>query len=360
MNRPSPLISYAQNHEDIVLARLLQPWTRQGHWIDVGAGHPTFDSVTRLFSDLGWTGVNIEPLAEEFSLLCAERPNDINLNCAIGTRVGSATLYEGPPESRGTSTLIRENAFLSEESVAQTKTTEVEIRTLSSVLATVSWDIDFIKIDVEGMEADVIASADWNQITASIVVVEATEPNSTVQSHQTWEHKLLTAGYVLRLFDGLNRFYSRTRSVRDTTELELDQWFPATAQDHFMSHRLSDANRALNVVAETLQARVDELKVLETFCRDLQSELESATIYAESLKYQADSVEEYVTSLRAAVELNSASLHEATSYAASLEAEIERLRKDLAKNEVVRINQKVEIVDLQRQVDALSTHLERN
>ena len=70
--------SFAQNGEDVVLWRALG-YLPKGQWIDVGANDPDSDSVTRVFSDAGWTGINIEPMEPVFSNLCQRRPNDINL-----------------------------------------------------------------------------------------------------------------------------------------------------------------------------------------------------------------------------------------------------------------------------------------
>ncbi len=56
-----PMVSYAQNGEDVVLARVFGD-RRAGFYVDVGAGHPVVDSVTKHFYDLGWRGINVEPL----------------------------------------------------------------------------------------------------------------------------------------------------------------------------------------------------------------------------------------------------------------------------------------------------------
>ena len=48
-----PFVSYAQNHEDVVLARALHPDDRTGFWVDVGAGDPVVDSVTAAFAERG-------------------------------------------------------------------------------------------------------------------------------------------------------------------------------------------------------------------------------------------------------------------------------------------------------------------
>jgi hypothetical protein len=52
-------VSYAQNYEDILLGRALRK--SEGFYIDVGANHPVFHSVTKLFHDRGWRGINVEP-----------------------------------------------------------------------------------------------------------------------------------------------------------------------------------------------------------------------------------------------------------------------------------------------------------
>ena len=71
-------ISYAQNGEDVMLTRALKHIER-GFYIDVGANHPSDDSVTKAFYDRGWRGLNIEPLPEHIAQLRAARLRGINL-----------------------------------------------------------------------------------------------------------------------------------------------------------------------------------------------------------------------------------------------------------------------------------------
>lgn len=331
MSRPSPIVSYAQNHEDVVLARIFKPWTCVGHWIDIGAGHPTFDSVTQLFSEFGWTGINVEPLTDEFSLLEAQRPNDINLNCAVGSKVGSATLYVGPPESRGTSTLVPENAVASRGSSSKLDTAIVPIRTLASVVELAPWEVDFIKIDVEGMEADVIASADWRNFPARVVVVEATYPNSTTPSHEPWESILLDAGFTFRLFDGLNRFYSHRDFSSNAENVESSAWYPATVQDSFIAHSF----------------------------QSLRSELITHTKHLLNQQAQIDEMNEYISSLSSHLEKKTSSLTAAISYAHSLEEAIRAARGALTASESTRVRQQMLIDDLRLSLEALRVRIEQ-
>ena len=50
------------------------PARAPGFYVDVGAHDPVQDSVTKLFYDRGWRGVNVEPQLAQHAALCAQRP----------------------------------------------------------------------------------------------------------------------------------------------------------------------------------------------------------------------------------------------------------------------------------------------
>ena len=68
-------------------------------------------------------------------------------------------------------------------------------------------EIDFLKVDVEGAERDVLAGADWRRFRPKVVLVEAVAPGDMAPTHAEWEPILLGNGYGFAFFDGLNRFY---------------------------------------------------------------------------------------------------------------------------------------------------------
>jgi hypothetical protein len=60
------MVSYAASAEDVVLHRALcRGRVGVGRYVDVGASSPYLSSVTRHFYDAGWSGIDVEPLAEE-------------------------------------------------------------------------------------------------------------------------------------------------------------------------------------------------------------------------------------------------------------------------------------------------------
>lgn len=201
------MISFAQNLEDVLLDRALRD-VRKGFYIDVGANHPTKGSVTHHFHLLGWSGVNVEPCTI-YEKLAAERKRDVNLRVAVSKTRGEATMYEFP--ETGISTLSREQAEENRRSHGRSwRELRVPLVPLSDICAEHARRvIDFLSVDVEGHELEVLESNDWRKHRPRIVVVEATLPNTETPTHQRWEHLLLGADYHFAVSDGLNRFYVR-------------------------------------------------------------------------------------------------------------------------------------------------------
>jgi hypothetical protein len=82
-------VSYAQANEDLLLFDTLREVSPEvGFYIDVGANDPEKDSVTKLFYDQGWRGVNIEPSPEWFARLTEARVRDINIQAVASNQPG--------------------------------------------------------------------------------------------------------------------------------------------------------------------------------------------------------------------------------------------------------------------------------
>jgi FkbM family methyltransferase len=200
-----PFISYAQNYEDVILWRALRDLER-GFYVDVGATDPEELSVTHAFYERGWSGINVEPLDEYFNKLMLARPRDTNLKVAAGREVGQRTLHV--VDGTGLSTLDPKIAAQHRAAGRQPHEIAVPTVTLEKILEDYAPPtIHFLKIDVEGAEAEVLASLNLNRARPWIIVVEATKPFSMVSSRDEWEHLVTNYGYHFAYFDGLNCFY---------------------------------------------------------------------------------------------------------------------------------------------------------
>lgn len=250
------MISYAQNFEDVVLARVFQDVPR-GFYVDIGANHPENDSVTKHFSDSGWHGINVEP-GRYFHDLVAARPRDVNLNLAISDHVGEATFYEGA--SPGLAGLVAEVPETLKWIVGERCERLVKTLPLSQLFADHSRGetIAFLSVDVEGHEKAVLASNNWTRYRPRVVLVEATQPGTSIPSHQDWEPILMRADYRFAYFDGLNRFYIRTEDEREL----LPRFGPPCVFDRFISAetaRLRAGNPNIGAAVRELTAERDWL-----------------------------------------------------------------------------------------------------
>jgi FkbM family methyltransferase len=224
-------VSYAQNYEDVLLWRAFHD-VDKGFFIDVGANAPIGDSVTYLFYEHGWRGINIEPVAQWFEMLAEIRPDDINLNAAIADTAEFLTLYDVPDTGLATADSAMAARYRQAgREVLEHRVSAVTLDAVCSKYAPAT--IHFLKIDVEGAEAAVIRSLDLERFRPQIILVEATLPNSTEVQCAEWETLLTSKRYDFVYFDGLNRFYV----AQEVGHLREVFSTPPNVLDDFMQYR---------------------------------------------------------------------------------------------------------------------------
>lgn len=327
-------ISYAQNFEDVMLWRVLKH-VEQGFYIDVGANDPHVDSVTKVFYERGWSGINIEPLPKHYADLLKHRPRDINLQCAIGEASGELELWEC--DVRGWATAADEVVEMHERAGHKGEYHRVPVRTLAEVCSMYApEDVHFLKIDVEGLEKAVIAGADLNQYRPWVLVIEATRPNSIEVAYHDWEELVLQSNYHFVYFDGLNRFYV----AREHMELAEAFNCPPNVFDGF--------KLAAHQFAE------DSLIQAEKSYVELEGQFTSATNQAEEAEARATRAEAYVVEMEACVA-------EAEAQVRETEARLARM-KIYAADAVARAIQvethAAEVLEIMRQKEKQSEQYE--
>jgi FkbM family methyltransferase len=199
-------LSYAQNLEDYHLDLVFagQP---AGTYVDVGGGHPVADNVSFWFYLKGWRGLVVEPQQGLADIYAGVRPRDHVVCCLAGREEGEAEFHV-VDTLHGFSSMLRAHAEGAGQFGAGFKTTRKPVRRLGALIAEAGLEaIDFLKIDVEGAEADVLAGMDFARWRPRLVLVEAVAPGSMAQAWSAWEPELLGRGYRFAFFDRLNRFY---------------------------------------------------------------------------------------------------------------------------------------------------------
>jgi FkbM family methyltransferase len=267
------MISYAQNGEDVILDRVF-PRGVPGTYVDVGAFDPVVASVTKHFYDLGWRGINVEPASGPFQRLQAGRDRDVNLNIGLSNEPGTLTLYESAPEA-GWSTFDPAQAEWHRDEGLELLERTVPVRTLRDVCEEyVEGTIDFMSIDVEGHEAEVLEGGDWEQWRPRVVVVEATKPGTSIPSYEAWEPILLKANYIFATFDGLNRYYLRSEDADLAPAFEA----PANVLDDYVPYahhkRIEEFRKALGSTLRSVAAARAENELLRAEGAGYRDEVE--------------------------------------------------------------------------------------
>ncbi len=240
---PMAMISYAQNHEDVLLRRVFAD-DEVGFYIDVGANDPVRHSVTKYFYDRRWRGINIEPQTGRYKCLRSQRPDDVNLNVGLSDRETALDLLECLSND-ALSTFSPELADIWREQGLQFVSRRVPVTTLARVCDEyVDRPIDFLKIDVEAHERKVIDGGNWALWRPRVVLVEACGP-------EQWEPQLLAADYLFATFDGINRFYVRAEDRQLLSAFQS----PVCCLDDYVSYEHQKA--------------VDELSAQLGLCKDM-------------------------------------------------------------------------------------------
>lgn len=172
--------SFSQEGEDMVLRRIFGT-QNEGFYVDVGANDPIKFSNTYYFYLEGWRGINIDAMPGSMDLFNKMRPRDINIESAISDSREVLTYYAfNEPALNGFS---KELSFERSQIKPYKIIFEREIQTvpLSEVLDRYLPDnqtIDFLTVDVEGLDFEVLRSNDWEKYRPLVVLAEDLEFSS--------------------------------------------------------------------------------------------------------------------------------------------------------------------------------------
>lgn len=168
-------LSYSQEGEDVLLDRLLAT-QEKGFYVDVGAHHPKRFSNSHYFYMRGWRGINIEPNPAIHDLFRKMRSRDVNLQLGISDLPGELLYYEFDDPALNTfdEQLMRDRESNTSYRVIATR--RIKVAPLASVLEmnlNPGQPIDFLSVDVEGLDLNVLRSNDWKRFRPRCVVSEA-------------------------------------------------------------------------------------------------------------------------------------------------------------------------------------------
>ena len=201
-----PLHSYSQDGEDMLLRPLLMESVPnyvdyKGFFVDIGAHHPFRFSNTMHFYELGWHGINVEPTPAAIALFNQYRSNDINLNVGIGAEQTRQTLYcFNDSAFNSFDQITSESRDQDDGPVHITETVEVDIYPLAQILdehLPAGTTIDFMSVDVAGLDVKVLQSNNWAKYRPKFVLVEDVDINFSHLDASEAHGFLANQGYQL-------------------------------------------------------------------------------------------------------------------------------------------------------------------
>lgn len=209
---PIGRLSYAQEGEDLVLARILNSIPNRGvssgFFVDIGAHHPTRFSNTYYFYRRGWRGINVDALPGTANLFRRTRPKDITVECGVGSQAGLMTYFVFNEPAL--------NTFSEDEARKKNcppyqivRTLQIPVVTLTQILdehLPGGTSIDFMTIDAEGFDHEIVSSNDWSRYRPRVLLVELLDTGIEVLAKHPTARLLQQHGYQV-LAKTFNTFF---------------------------------------------------------------------------------------------------------------------------------------------------------
>lgn len=166
---------YSQEGEDLILNEIFEN-RRKGFYIDVGAHHPIRFSNTYMFYKKGWNGINIDAMPGSMRIFKRKRFRDVNLEVGVSGKKGEMIYYmfDEPALNGFSKKLSKERNKISNFKIIAEK--KIETYPLCDILDKYlpeSQKIDFMSIDVEGLDLIVLKSNNWKKFKPEVILVES-------------------------------------------------------------------------------------------------------------------------------------------------------------------------------------------
>ena len=159
--------TYSQNREDLFINKFFKK-QKKGYYLDIGAFHPLKFSNTQLLYNRGWNGINIDMNPVSIDCFNIVRTRDKNIKAAISNkRINVRVLIDDYFNS--TNSLILEHFKKYNPKFSKKK---FFYTTTNRVSDFISQNIDFLNIDLEGLDFEVIKDINLKKLKPKLICAE--------------------------------------------------------------------------------------------------------------------------------------------------------------------------------------------
>ena len=173
---------HSQDKQDQYLEENVFKGYKNGVFVDVGAHDgKTINNTLYFETNNNWKGINVEPITDVYEKLVINRPNCINLNCAVDEKEGEAEFIYNKGYTEMISGLknhydLRHHARLVNENNhfgSSSNIISIPTNTLANIFKTNAvTHVNYLSIDVEGAEFAVIKSIDFESVFIDVIGFE--------------------------------------------------------------------------------------------------------------------------------------------------------------------------------------------
>jgi FkbM family methyltransferase len=204
--------SYGHQGEDAVLQATLK-WVKKGTYVDVGAYHPVLYSNTYAFYKQGWNGIVIDPNHDMKQLFALMRPRDTFVHSAVGEKVEERTYYMFDDGAYNSFDEVRAHSWKESRGLDIRETRTVAFKPLAQILKEQNISkIDFLNIDVEGWDFEVLKTHDWSIETRVIAIEDETFNSDKPAGNEIYAY-LHEKGYALIGLVGLTLIFQKPKDA---------------------------------------------------------------------------------------------------------------------------------------------------
>ncbi len=211
--------TYSQFYEDRNLEFIIKsvfgkdPNNEKGFYIDIGCNKPITYNNTYYFYLRGWKGINIDGnlfLINKFKKI---RNRDINIHSLISDEEKEVIFHISKVDELSS----MEDSFIRSHNESYRKEDQIKMKTklLTKVLDEHIKDkieIDFMSIDVEGHDLNVLMSLDFKQYKIKCIIVEMRGFSLENKNNEIYSF-LSTKGYILHSFSAINGYFILKESI---------------------------------------------------------------------------------------------------------------------------------------------------
>ncbi len=195
--------SYSDSGEDKYILKKIK---KGNFYVDVGCHHPLRINNCHLLYENNWRGVNVDISSISIKIFNFVRKEDLNINSAVSLKKGVVKFYYDKPLS-GYISLLKSKDL--------NKVKKIKSERLDSILDKTKYKnkvIDFLSIDAEGKDLDVLKSLDFKRYKPKSICIEiwGKEKNKNFKLKKNSIYKfLIKKGYYLAINKKENYIFLR-------------------------------------------------------------------------------------------------------------------------------------------------------